>query len=50
MAQRDNALNKRTSDASLEVSRVSKMDSNDMRTIAAVTLAFLPATFMAVRV
>ncbi|KAL9617504.1 MAG: hypothetical protein Q9160_007715 [Pyrenula sp. 1 TL-2023] len=48
MAQRDNALNKRTSDASLEVSRFSKMDSNDMRTIAAVTLAFLPATFMAI--
>ncbi|KAF2177734.1 hypothetical protein K469DRAFT_696495 [Zopfia rhizophila CBS 207.26] len=47
MAQRDNALNKRTSDASLEVSRFSKMDSNDMRTIAAVTLGFLPATFMA---
>ncbi|KAF2180314.1 hypothetical protein K469DRAFT_292132 [Zopfia rhizophila CBS 207.26] len=47
MAQRDNDLNKRTSDASLELSRFSKMDSNDMRIIAAVTLAFLPATFMA---
>lgn len=48
MAQRDNALNKKTTEASLEVSRFSKLDSKDMRTIAAVTLAFLPATFMAV--
>lgn len=41
MAQRDNALNFKTSKAALR-------DSSDMRTIANVTLVFLPATAAAV--
>lgn len=41
MAQRDNFLNQDTN-------KYAQMDSRDMRTIAAVTLGFLPATFMAV--
>ncbi|PVI03793.1 hypothetical protein DM02DRAFT_695519 [Periconia macrospinosa] len=40
MAQRDNVLNQDTN-------KYTQMDSKDMRTIAAVTLGFLPATFMA---
>ncbi|KAI8710926.1 hypothetical protein NCS52_01521400 [Fusarium sp. LHS14.1] len=40
MAQRDNALNLKSTEAALR-------DSSDMRAIAWVTLAFLPATFMA---
>ena len=48
MAQRDNDLNKRMTEASLAIGRFSQMDSTNMRTIAAVTLAFLPGTFMAV--
>lgn len=42
MARRDNALNLRTTEAAIR-------DSSDMRAIAWVTLAFLPATFVAVR-
>ncbi|KAL9570152.1 hypothetical protein ACKAV7_005660 [Fusarium commune] len=41
MAQRDNALNLKKTEAALR-------DSSDMRAIAWVTLAFLPATFVAV--
>lgn len=48
MSQRDNALNKKTAETSLAISRLSQMDSTNMRTIAAVALAFLPGTFMAV--
>jgi hypothetical protein len=48
MAQRDNALNMATAETSLAVSRYSKRDSTYMRTIAAITLVFLPGTFMAV--
>ncbi|KAL6404353.1 uncharacterized protein AUP68_13745 [Ilyonectria robusta] len=40
MAQRDNALNLKTTEAAIR-------DSSDMRAIAWVTLAFLPATFVA---
>ncbi|KAH6672007.1 hypothetical protein B0J14DRAFT_594915 [Halenospora varia] len=40
MAQRDNALN-------FNVSKAALRDSSDMRTIATVTLAFLPATVVA---
>ncbi|KAF1841945.1 uncharacterized protein K460DRAFT_176120 [Cucurbitaria berberidis CBS 394.84] len=47
MSQRDNALNKKTAETSLTISRFSQMDSTNMRTIAAVTLAFLPGTFIA---
>ena len=49
MSQRDNALNKEIGTQSLVVSHHSRMDSANMRTIAAVTLAFLPGTFVAVR-
>jgi hypothetical protein len=48
MSQRDNALNKEIGTQSLVVSHHSRMDSANMRTIAAVTLAFLPGTFVAV--
>jgi len=48
MAQRDNALNKETADSSLDVSKNTMRDSTYMRTIAFVTLGFLPGTFMAV--
>ncbi|KAF7543679.1 hypothetical protein G7Z17_g10549 [Cylindrodendrum hubeiense] len=41
MGQRDNALNLKTTEATIR-------DSSDMRAIAWVTLAFLPATFVAV--
>lgn len=40
MAQRDSALNLQKTEAALR-------DSSDMRAIAWVTLAFLPATFVA---
>ena len=42
MSQRDNAMNLKQTEAALR-------DSSDMRAIAWVTLAFLPATFVAVR-
>ena len=42
MSQRDNAMNLKQTEATLR-------DSSDMRAIAWVTLAFLPATFVAVR-
>ncbi|KAH0542499.1 hypothetical protein FGG08_003095 [Glutinoglossum americanum] len=48
MSQRDNALNLRISAAAVDTSEAAARDSTDMRTIAAVTLAFLPATFAAV--
>jgi hypothetical protein len=48
MSQRDNALNKRLGEQSLLISEYSRLDSANMRTIAAVTLAFLPGTFVAV--
>jgi hypothetical protein len=50
MSQRDNALNKAIGEQSLKISEYSRRDSVNMRTIAAVTLGFLPGTFIAVRV
>jgi hypothetical protein len=48
MSQRDNAVNAEISRASVATSNAAARDSTDMRTIGAVTLAFLPGTFTAV--
>jgi hypothetical protein len=48
MSQRDNTLNKEIGTQSFVVSHHIRMDSANMRTIAAVTLAFLPGTLVVV--
>lgn len=62
IAQRDNKLNKTTADYSVDIAKLSardgramkllaeaaSRDSAAMRSIAIVTIFFLPATFMAV--
>lgn len=48
VASRDNALNYRAAEASIRLAAITRRDSADMRVIAAVTLIFLPATFVAV--
>ncbi|KAK5124758.1 hypothetical protein LTR85_001471 [Meristemomyces frigidus] len=46
-ASRDNEQNRRAAEASVHLAEVTRRDSADMRVIAAVTLIFLPATFVA---
>ncbi|KAK4546931.1 hypothetical protein LTR36_001663 [Oleoguttula mirabilis] len=47
VASRDNQLNYRAAEASNRLAAVTRRDSADMRVIAAVTLIFLPGTFVA---
>ncbi|KAI9695493.1 MAG: hypothetical protein M1820_008595 [Bogoriella megaspora] len=48
IGNRDNILNFRAAQASVRIAELARKDSSDMRIIAAVTLLFLPATFVAV--
>jgi hypothetical protein len=49
IAQRDNMLNVEVARDSRAVAVASKRDSSAMKTLAIVTMAFLPGTFIAVR-
>ena len=46
--QHDNAIMRIMAEDSNEIARLTRRDSSDMRTIAALTLIFLPARFIAV--
>ena len=46
MAQKDNGVNLTISQANMEIARATRADSVAMKTIAVVTLTFLPATYV----
>lgn len=48
MAQNDSRTNIAIAEASRRIAFETKRDSDAMKTIAALTMAFLPATFVAV--
>lgn len=49
ISQRDSKVNQETSLISYDIARATKADGAAMKTIAFVTLTFLPATFVTVR-
>lgn len=49
VVQRDSKANVKIATETMNISRAAKIDSASMKTIAVVTLAFLPATFVSVR-
>lgn len=49
ISQRDSKVNQETSNTSSDIARATKADGAAMKTIAFVTLTFLPATFVTVR-
>jgi len=49
ISQRDSKVNLDTSMISSDIARATKVDGAAMKTIAFVTLTFLPATFVTVR-
>lgn len=49
ISQRDSQVNKEMSGFSYEIALATKADGAAMKTIAFVTLTFLPATFVTVR-
>jgi hypothetical protein len=49
ISQRDSKVNQEMSSISSEIAKATKADGAAMKTIALVTLTFLPATFVTVR-
>lgn len=48
-AQRDNRLNQNISNLTTEIAQQTQRDSISMSTLASITAAFLPGTFVSVR-